>query len=293
MNRSIKRFFLVFYFIAVTAGFAYYLFPSKAVVDFVTVQAKRIFPEMTVVIQDAKPSFPPGISLRGITVRHGDVPGVEIDKVNISLTFKSLFTKQKGVRITAQLLGGKITGDIAPVIEKGENGPQMVSSPSKWTLTGIDLGRLQPVKQATGLDMTGALSGEISGEMNAAGPKIAGELTVSGYRAAFSKAMFGIEALEWKDIKAEFEWTGRQLNLKKCEAAGPQTDVTISGKGEWKMPVGQSTLAFEGTIKPQPEFMAQLTKTVPAALLPKKAAGKDWIPIKVKGTVGTPDLSFK
>lgn len=293
MNRGMKRFFLLFYFMAVTAGFAYYLFPSKAVVDLVTVRAKRAFPEMTVAIRDARPSFPPGVSLKGIEIRYGALPVTDIEKMNVSLTLGSLFTQRKVVRVSARLLGGKLEADITHMKGQVGDAPAVGSNASRWVLTGIELGRLEALKQATGLEMSGSLSGTFSGGGPTSGPEITGEIAISDYRAAFSSAMFGIEALEWKEVKAEFDWMGRRLNLKKCEAAGPQTEVTIAGKGEWKQPFRQSVLGFEGTVKPGAEFMAALTKTVPAALLPKKAAGKDGIPIKLKGTIGSPDLSFR
>jgi len=102
-----------------------------------------------------------------------------------------------------------------------------------------------------------------------------------------------VEALEWKRIQTEMELADGLLTVKKCEAVGPQTEVRLTGQGGWKTPFDHSTLGFEGTVNPQPEFMAALKKSIPEAFFPKKTPGKEGYPVKIKGTVGSPDVSFK
>ena len=100
------------YIIAITVFFLYTLFPGDAVTAYINHQINKMYPGMTLSIQNLKPGFPAGLKLSALDVSHRNQPLVGADRVAVRLTLPSVFSAQKKIVINGDLYEGHLDSTV-------------------------------------------------------------------------------------------------------------------------------------------------------------------------------------
>jgi len=288
MTSNKTRFLYVLYIVSVTTFFIYRLFPDEAVRSYLRFRLKTAYPDFSLTVVQAKPTFPPGLRLEKMNISHKKTPIVDIAELTIGLDLRSLFSPGNTFLFKVNLYGGTIKGRLDWVPEAPGRAVVMNS-----TLTGIQIGSSAAFERLLKRKISGTLGGTVQFESRKgqAGVVSAG-LNLSDCKVETTASVLGMDQMSFKEISADLTADGNNVRVKTGTLRGNQIDGNFTGTVELKEPITKSVFNLSGFIKPHHQFLVDLRKRLPVNFLSKKRSDNNEFPIQFAGTIDSPVFSL-
>ncbi len=276
----------------VTAAFAYFLFPSDAVKDYIVRQVKAAEPNLELQIEKIRPALPPGLALGGTRLFYETIPLVESPQVRVLPVMTTLFSSETAIGFKGLLYGGNFKG-VALFDRPPEAKPQLKRIEAG--LSGVQVAQVHALEKLP-QDyevLSGLLSGTIDLRMTDAGETGEATLSIADLGLKIDVPMIDLGPINFNEVKAGIDMVSdRRIQIRECTFKGPQVNGTLSGDLEIMDLPEQSRLNLTGTITPHAAFLANLSKGFPASLLFKKRSGKSELAFAIRGTLKNPQFSL-
>jgi len=277
------------YIIAITLFFLYTLFPGDAVTAYINHQVNKMYPGMTLSIQDLKPGFPADLKLSAVNISHHNQPLVGADRVAVRLALPSMFSVQKTIIIAGDFYGGHLDSTLR--IAEIRMSPKF---DIEGLLSGVQIGGIPAIQRFENYQISGTLGGNmIFSNTEPAGGKGSATLTVKDSAVGFTPALFGLERLTFETIDADLELINQRLMIKRLEVESRDVSGTATGSVMLQNPVEKSTINIQGGIKPHPSFIKQLGSIFPVEFMAKNKSKTGGIPFRITGSLEQPNFSLK
>ncbi|MBU0995640.1 MAG: type II secretion system protein GspN [Proteobacteria bacterium] len=281
-------FFYIFWGALSTLFFTYWLFPSALLEQVMTSSIRNYSKDLKVQFKDIKPALPPGLKLSDVNVSYFDVPVFNAEYIKLMPGISSLMSDTKRLTIDAVSCGG----DWDTAIKFND----MAQNPTLFIKTDIKHVHLEelPVKDLfMGYAVKGKL--DLKGTCDIAGQIIkTGEINIflKDMEVAIKNRLIGIDTLSFDSIEIEADILDNRVEVKRGDVSGKQASGVITGAIDIKVPFELSRLALIGNVKPQPDFLKNITKRLPIGGFLNKMNLKNGIPFTINGTVSDPDFSM-
>lgn len=276
------------YVIIIFAAFLYILFPSAEIKTFIVQQAEQISPGISVAIDKIAPSFPPGLKFSdlGVSVRNQAV--FNASEISITPRYLSLFSAEKSFRLNGIVYNGQLSGDA-----NVKNASRSEYS-ADITFDGMQVNEIETLIDLVPHQFFGAADGRIqySSEGGLWGSGDA-EVTITGCRIEFKPPIFGFKDMALGRVNAVVRLQNRQISIKEINVEGKQLAGDASGTIGLQRPLPNSTVRLNGTIKPHPSLIKELSGVVPSQLLSRRDYVDKGIPFGISGTLDRPNFSLK
>ncbi|HMA86162.1 MAG TPA: type II secretion system protein GspN [Desulfosalsimonadaceae bacterium] len=276
------------YGVIILVAFLYLLFPSREIRDYLVQEAEKRVPGLSLGIGTLAPSLPPGLKFSELDVSLQNQPVFNASQMIVTPRYLSLFSADKSFRLKGDVYQGMLSGDAAVATASK---PQYSAD---IDFEGVQMNAIDPLKELIPHQIFGAAQGDIKystqggpwGEGN-------GEITVTGCRIEFKPALFGVKELDLGKVNAGIELQNRRASIKKITIKGAQISGNASGSLGLRRPLPQSTIQLEGTLKPHPSLIKELSRTVPSQLLSQRDYVDKGIPFRLSGTLDRPNFSLR
>ncbi|VAX17016.1 hypothetical protein MNBD_NITROSPINAE02-1576 [hydrothermal vent metagenome] len=225
----VKALLYALFFIGALAVFAYARFPSEVLAPLIERHAST--GPFRVSVSMAKLSFPPGVSLSGVTVTEkspaGASPLVTAESVTVRPSVIAALTGEEGGALEARLLGGEL------FVSGRTDGGADEKINMEFELEDINPGLLAIWEQVPWGKFSGKLSGE--GNLSIVNQNIykgAGEL-----KASLSEGLFTLGKILSSDGKAvrlgagqfELKYKSGKMTIDRAEINGDDVAISVSG----------------------------------------------------------------
>ncbi len=238
------------YGILITLAFLYLRFPSDSAGRYIRSIVAGSNPNIILSFDSVRPSFPPGIRLRNLSVGFKGNPdsvlGADVVKVRPALS--SLFFGKLSLLLYAEAYEGKMRADIHFKNRFSTKGPVSIQN----EFHNISLGKCSFIKAAAGRRVDGRLSGSLlyDGEWDKV---ISGtgsaKLTILDGNIQLLKSTFGFDALVFDKAKTDLKLKNQTLEIIGLDIAGEQIRGAFTGNLFFKRDIIQSRLAIKGDIE--------------------------------------------
>lgn len=288
MKNSRKIILYALFTLAALGFFLYWLFPSKTVSDLIVSQIRQASPALQVEIENAYAAFPPGLKLEPVSMALADMPIARFDYLKVTPALLSLLGSQKQFDFNGAMGPGTLKGKAELTTEER---PQ-----SKVTLNldRVPIDLLTFLKQWPNYKVAGDLNAYVDYDSRkGTGGTTSVSLDLAQARITFSNPMMGIEQLEFSQIQTELTVTPRMVQIKRCDASGPQVEGKITGSIVFRQPIQSSRLTLSCTLKPQAAFIAEHRNDMIAAMLGSENAQKRGIVLRINGTLDNPSYVIR
>lgn len=288
MKNKKRLIFYIFWGLLVTLFFLYRLFPANLLKQALTSSMKSYTKDVRVDFKDIKPALPPGLKLFDVDIFYHDAEVFNADYVKLMPGLFSLIFGTKKITVDAASLGGNL--HTAVTYKNIPGGPALSI---KADIEEVQLEKL-PVKDLfMGYDVKGSL--DLKGEWDVAGQIVKKgemEILLKTVNVAIKNRMIGIDSISFDTIEIEAVIKDNRVEIQKGDITGKETDGTVTGFIDLKIPFESSGLDLKGTIKPRPEFMKAIGKKFPVGLLFGKMNQKTGIPFSIGGTLSKPAFAM-
>jgi type II secretion system protein N len=288
MKNTRKIILYALYTMAAGGFFLYWLFPSKTVGDLIVSQIRQASPVLQVEIQNAYAAFPPGLKLEPVDLAYANLPIVRFDFMKVTPSLLSLLSGQKQFDFSGALGTGTLKGKAELT---GEDRPQ-----TKVTLNldRVPIDLLEFLKQWPNYKVTGEMNAYVDFDSRkGTGGTTNVNLDLAPAKITFAKSLIGLEQLEFSQIQTEITVTPRMLQIKRCDASGPQLEAKITGHIVFRQPIQSSRLTLSCTLKPQAAFIAEHRNDMIATMLGSESAQKRGIIFRISGTLDNPSYVIR
>ncbi|MFH2063844.1 MAG: type II secretion system protein GspN [Pseudomonadota bacterium] len=271
------------YSICVTLFFLYYLFPSKAIKEFLLSKIGQMAPGLSVSIEDVRPAFPIGLKFVNVSIQNSGKPIMDANRLSITPGLLSLLAGKIAIDIDCEVYEGKIEATI------GLSGKDFLVNTADVELNHIQIGDILFLKDHFPHDASGSLDGRVNykkGEDNR--NTFIGDLVLSELIIDFSSSLHGLDKLNLQKIEVTFESNRSEVKLNRFVNMGGDVDGSLSGTILINRRIEKSVLNLSGTVNPNPVFADKLGKLGPIVKrLLKKSSGEGF-PVKLQGTFEKP-----
>ena len=278
----------IIYGIIIMVAFLYILFPSGEIRDYLIQQAEQTSPEVSVDIGAVAPSLPPGLKFSDLDISLQNRPVFNAREMTVRPRYLSLFAADKSFRLKGAVYQGTLNGD---AMVKTASNPQYAAD---IDFEAVQVDAIAPLKELMPHQMFGSAEGSITYDTQG-GPWGQGnaEVSVSGCRIEFKPALFGVTDLALGKVKAVIDLKNRQAAIKEITITGTQVSGNAAGTLGLRRPLSRSTVQLEGTLKPHPSLIKELSRTVPSQLLSQRDIVDKGIPFRLSGTLDRPNFSLR
>ncbi len=287
MSKTKQRFLYTAYIVLVSIFFLYYLFPSEAAKNFIVTNVHKINPAVDITLKGVDPVFPIGLVLHSVSIYHEDDPVFDAEKLKLSPGFLSLFMGRLAFKFNCDAYGGNFKGGAA--IPAVGGGMDNVSADVK--LTDIQVGDVLALKLfIPQYNLSGILTGDVTYSIKKNRKRsLESHLNLMDSSVEFLASFYGLEALSFKQIDAEFALNNDVLKIEKFVSKGGDLSGSITGSINIKTPIQRSELDLKADVTPGPVITDKLQQLGPMVkMLLKGKAGKKGIPVHFTGTIEKP-----
>lgn len=265
--------------------------PSEAVLERLSVEAAARGWQLQA--GEAGPAGLVGLSLREVTLKDRAGLAIPIDRIDLTVPLWPLLTGKRRVGVEAWLYDGRVRGAF-----------DLAGEPRTYRaeVEGIDLGRVLPLRMASGLDLVGVATGTAQvawpGDERA---KPEGRLTLTVKEAGIAAGKLALPGAGALTLPvAKFGTLGVELVLKDGKGtferlAATGGDVELTGDGlyfAWQPRLELAPLFGKARLKLAPAFASKPENRGFAALLDAALAGArggdGTYGLQVFGTLGHP-----
>ncbi len=278
-----------FYIVGITAIFLYFLFPGKAVKDYLAYHFKRQSNNMELHITDVRPKFPPGLTFEKMVISQSDQPVARLEIVKVTPGLVSLFKRKTSFTAEGKTYDGFV--ECEGEIEKG-NSIRLLKLDGK--ITDVQLAKIVELNSLMKHVLSGRMDGTFVFPQAGKAPRTVGaKLKISEVNVKLAESVLNMNELDLGNVIADLSKTGKILHISQCLIRGPQADGNVSGDVIVTNPYPKSLLNLSGEIRPHPLFLSNLEKDFPAVAFLRGRPGKNELPFALKGTIEQPNFSIK
>ena len=288
MNRRRNRLLYVGYGIALAAVFLYVCFPSDKMMDYLALRVHQIDPQLTLSLEAMKPTLPFGIRISGASLSTGGNEVVVIDRIRIGPRLLSL----AGDTATYHFEGETLDGVFAGRADLGKNADDSRID-IEAEFSGLDIDSIPILKTLSDRKITGRLDANVVYTGRGAVGTTHVSATLADGILELLMPVPGLEDIAFQTIKTELVLNQGRINVKGCAIESSSLEGNLAGTIRLKKPIGESTLALKGRIKPRPELVSMLKQNLPKVLLPKRLLGKNGFPVTLNGTFAHPGFLLR
>jgi len=285
MKRSGKIFFYALYAAGAVCVFLYLLFPSQTVSELIMAKIAQYNDDIQVDIDDAHPTFPPGLKLQPLDISYAGMPMLEMGYVSIVPGLFSVFGKEKKVAFKGSLGDGDLKGQVT-LISDGKRPQTRINA----DLVNVPIDVFGILQQWPDYQLAGDINSNIDYDSNqGAGGTAEIRIDIRPAKIVFGQPLLGLEQMEFSQIESHMNITPRMIQIKRCELSGNQLEGKITGSIIFRRPIQNSRITLSCTVKPQPAFLAMHKDSMIAGLLGSATAQKRGIVLRISGTLGRPN----
>ncbi|MBW2011817.1 MAG: type II secretion system protein GspN, partial [Deltaproteobacteria bacterium] len=241
--------------ISVAVFFVYYLFPADTLKQYITFNLSNADPDLNIVIDDIKFSFPSGLALHDVSIGYLRNSLLFTEYIKITPGFSSFFRSKPVFFFKSKVCEGTLNGKI-DITGKGAIRRIVLDA----DMADIRIKDIPVLKALTVHNISGILDGKIRYDSHRGGGTAKTEFLLSEFTIELLKPVFNRKAFAFNKIKAKIEGNHERMQIKECDIKGDQMDGRVSGFITIKRPYEKSLLSLKGTIRPQPLFVAGLGK---------------------------------
>ena len=289
MNKNLKLIGYPLFIFFITLVFAYYLFPSEKVASYIKVNLNKANPDLSIIINNIKPSFPPGLKLIDVSLYDKNDLLFKSEEIKIVPGLFSMAKKKKKFYFKSKAFGGVVKGN---GFVSGDTSGGVVNIDADFKDILID--EIPAVQNFSGFHITGSVDGKVLYKNESkSGDTLNSFFNLTGCRVEFAPDFFKLEdGLIFDYIKGELSFSNRRLEIEKCDLNGPQENGTITGSVIVNDPASMSILDINGTIGPEGSFLSNVGMGVPLGIFLKGKSGEKSIPFRIYGTFDKPGFSL-
>jgi type II secretion system protein N len=268
--------------------FLYLLFPKESLRAYIQAQIQQNLPDVSMEIGQVSAAFPPGLNLTNILCEHQEMPLVAAKRATIRPALLKILGSKKVLNFDVETSEGRIDGQ--GILRTGKQGEFSLDA----DIDQIALQEIAALEAFPDYIISGLLSGKVNYKLvpGRSGSGSA-DLVVTAAKFELADPLFGIENLNFASIEAQLNLSPHRLQLRRLNLTGNEVDGSISGSLMLRTPMNQSRLNLAGVLRPHAEFMAQLQRTVPMALLGGQNLGQKGLPFRITGTIEKPSFSLR
>lgn len=277
------------FFILVGIIFLFYRFPSDMAKQMIEQQLALMQPGIQLDAHKISATFPPGIKLTPVTLSYSGFPLFNADRLSIKPKLLTMFGSDKTVAFKGTIGTGEIRGNVEFTQESNRSQTKVVFNLTSVPMEVLELAHYWPDYQA---------SGDINAYVDYDSRKGPGgtakiNLDVVPVKIVIDPPIMGLDQVEFNELKAEITVTSRVLQIRRCEAEGPQFEGKLSGSINFREPVTNSRLTLSCTLRPQPAFLAEHKNDMLGGLLSSGNALKRGLVFRISGTLADPQYVIR
>jgi len=288
MNKTNKWLLYAVYIIFAAGLFIYYLFPSEVAKKYIASNLTRVRPDLSIKIDHIKPSLPYSLGLHDVRLNHLNNLLFDIGRIKITPDLLSFFRSETTFFFKSKTFEGVIKGKVG--IEEKMSFRQIRIDTN---LAGIQIKDIPALQDLIGRQISGILDAKIIYSNMEPDETLSAELDLSDCKVEIMAPLIALETLSFHSIGADVAFNKGRFQIKECIIKGHQIAGKVSGAVIIGEPVGESVIDLSGTLIPQDSFLADLKKTLPANLFPPKKTGAYRFPIRLSGTLDSPQFYLK
>jgi len=276
------------FIICVTIFMLYYQFPEDIAVQLVKSKAREIAPQLTIDLESIKPSFPPGIQVKGLTI---DTPTMRLWDAALMTAqpeFMSIFHLKPSLFFYCKGYGGEIKGDfgITKLQSLWKQQPLPLSCDVKWR--NIQINKIDALKNIP-YALEGILFGIFSYK-GVTGAWIDGsgtlKLIIENGNITLQKPILqAIKNIQFKRFDADLSFENKVIQLLQSNIDG-DIEGSLSGTITLHPIFQRSQINITGKIKPSQDYINKSKLPIKAFIQPDKL--KNGIPVTLTGTILRP-----
>ena len=286
-NKKLILFYITWGMLS-TLFFIYILFPQALLKEVVTQAVQSQNKDITLSFDTVTPILPPGLRMSDVNVAYTGTPLFQANHIDVKPGLVSLVTEKKKVGITADALGGFWEADIGYKAASGTTELDVFADIKEVHLEEL------PVRDLLfGYGVQGLLS--LKGEGNMLNRLIKTgncQMMMTDVVVDINNRLPGLKSLTFQKIDMQAEIRDNRLELTKGDISGKEANGTLSGFITIKFPFSRSILDIRGTVRPQPDFIKNISRRLPMGLLFSKMSMKKGIPFFIQGTIAEPDVDL-
>jgi len=274
----------------VAVGSLYFRFPAAEVGDYLDRSVKGMNPDLSLTAAMIKPWPPVLLRLTNMKVMRAgvDVPLIVADSLVAGPQLRSLVQGKSVYFFKGEAYSGEFNGRL----QRQEDAPSLGSA--ALTFSGIDLAKYKYLPELLGRQLGGILTGSVDYHSDS-GRLLDGEgrtkLRVLDGRVELLQPLFGLDAVGFNDLNVDAALANGVLTAN-MKLDGPELQGTMSGTIRMVADVGQSRLAFKGTIEPLDQLYQQYPQAAAAFNMLKKKMKNGKYSFAISGTVQQPKFSI-
>jgi type II secretion system protein N len=292
MKRATTIIFYALYILGVTGIFAYILFPSDTVGQYLARQVQQQRPDLTLEMDRVRPDFPPGLRIEAprIFKRGLNQPVLSATSLRVHPRIRTLLSDAPSFAFKGNVYGGELTGTATVNTEGGGRTlTQLVASLSALKVETVEILQQKLPR------------GRVEGTVNAAltyrrdedGAETAeGGLNASDIRVEVTTPIIDVGTLTFQRITARMTMDGdRRIRIEECQLAGAQMNGELTGEITLRTPPERSALNLTGKVTPHPSFVASLGQAA-TMLLRSRGGRTSELSFQIRGTLENPAFSM-
>jgi type II secretion system protein N len=282
----------ILYFICITAGFLYYLFPSDAVVDYLQGKTQKLNPSLSIAIDRVKPWPLLGLRFTNAQILYRDQPKRRLFRAETLLVLpnaRSFLRGTQGWNFKCTAYGGAIKGNASL------NGGAANALNAEVELEAIRIGEHKDLRDLIGRSVDGVLSGTISysgrrqGVLNGSGEA---NLRLVDGRIELLSPLLNLESIEYNEVTITMVLNRKRVNLTRLELDGPMLRGTVSGIIRLEEELEKSIIDLKGTIEPFASLFKEAEGAQSVLKFFRGRLRKGALPFRIRGTIAHPTITF-
>ena len=275
--------------VCLTAILLYINFPSKALTDYIRVQAENRYPDIKIDFDKIYLTFYPGIQIRGLKIslkEYPDTPVYVSEKSSIRVSILSWIKGDPEYYFESSVKGGEISGVIE---EKNEVKKERVDATIE--LKGIKLDQNIFIHPIVSERIEGSVAGKIIFMGNLSDPLKGNteiSLNLSDGMIKFKKPIFDLNALEFKKLNISGVIDKRRLNIKEFNMTGEDINGSATGTIQIGNQIQNSRLNLKTELEPLPSLYQDMPKVGNAINGIKSKMSNGKLRVDLQGTLDRP-----
>lgn len=241
-----KKILFGFYILVIGIILLYVLFPADAVRNHLANRINQNVSEVQVAIGSLRLGFPPALTLKEVTVsKNGTLLG-SMDVLKLTPGWLSLFSGRKTFKFKGQTYQGSVSGSFWVAFKN-----HGIEASASGDFSGIRLEQVPVIKAQARVGLTGTLSGSFQADTGSVDPATGnGHVFISECNFVLPSALMSIQQLEFQRVEADFDFEGRNLEIKDGELDGTEFNGNVAGSIYFASPIAESEMDLEIEVIP-------------------------------------------
>jgi type II secretion system protein N len=277
------------YVVLVTLVLLYYLFPARAVEEFVDNSIRRINPALGFKAEKVRPWVPAGMRISGGQIYVNDSPASPVFKTDTMYIMARILKLIQG-KYSFDLDGTAYSGEISGRFDSGDNNAETFDS--ELVFKDLDLAGYEFPAGRFQHKITGLVSGEIVYNNDSAGGNGMAQLRLNNGRLQFQTPIFGINAIDLQNIDLELELQNKRIKIEKAELTGSEVKGVMNGFILLHSDIKLSQLKLTGTLEPLAEFYKNYPEIRELLKSMNKRVKRGQYFYSITGTLGAPAFTL-